>query len=172
MSRKNIEKRNIMIFIAIILLCLVLLSTYFLSGLQAKFLTSYESNEGSHVAEFNVSESIYDGSIQISEFSISISPNESKNYVIKIKNDSEIKVKYEIKVLNKTQNIPLVLKLNNVTNDKISSSIIGEILPSNENNELIFNFSISWDETVVDNNFIYSGMVDYIVITINFEQID
>lgn len=103
MQTQKMKKINIPIRIASVLLCLVLFSLYMTSGMLAKYTTGGRSEGDGRVAKFNVS--AVDGGTNEFTFDQKLEQQPDGSYAITITNNSEVAVRYTLK-LEFADNIP------------------------------------------------------------------
>ena len=80
---KAAKKPNLALMAAGVLLCLVLISSHFTSGLYARFITRAQGSDHARIASFRV-----DAEME----------SQDSKYTIKLKNDSETAVSYSLTV--------------------------------------------------------------------------
>lgn len=177
---RNTPKLNIPICIAAVLFCLTLFSTYFVSGLYARYTSSRRNGGSARVAVFSVK-----GEGVLSKpIAAELVPGEivSNNLII-IENDSEVAVEYTITVTNVTENLPLMFRLikSGTSSDesdeqdwvpKYESSSPQQIpCKSTENYTLEIKSELNGlDDSDIDLDLI--GRVDYITVTVTATQVD
>jgi len=160
---KHVEKNklNIPMCIAMIILCLTLITTHFTSDLYAKYVSTVTGDDAARVAKFSITENCTSFS---TELEIPIEPGEITK-LIEVKNDSEVAVTYELKITNVTDNIPLQFVFDNetVTGDITAS---GNVAAGGTGTHTI---KIIWPFEGAEN---YIGKVDLVTMTLTAEQID
>ena len=168
--------------IAVLLVCLVLITTYLLSGAYSKFYTSASGGDSARVARF--SPSFNSNKIIVSDQL----PGYSAEVPFEVKNTSgdkasEVAMKYKI-VLKTTGNIPLTFTLKNSEGTALQTRNCdgksGEQIYEYTSDSLVFGvgtketvqykFKIEWPEA--QNNAQFSGMTDAVYLSVEFEQID
>lgn len=165
---KNKRKRNIPIFAAAVLLCLMLFSTYFVTGLFARYTTSAENGDSARVAKFSVE----GGGIFSEPIVADLVPGESQTASIVIYNNSEVAVEYTVAVTNVTNNLPLSLRMEKDGADPAVQT--GDVaftvqhIPGKHTDQ--YTLYIDWTEQ--DGDLDRMGMVDYITVTVTAAQID
>lgn len=107
MTRKKSGQTNIMLRIAMLLLCMVIISTYFTSGLYAKYTVSKSGSDTARVAKWDVSATGGKPALAI-DCSTSVMED---TYQVTVKNTSEVTAKYDI-VVTFTQALPTNLSVN------------------------------------------------------------
>lgn len=178
-------KINIALVMAILLLCLVLITTAIVSGFLAKFATSDSNNDTSRVAKFEITGSGFNKTLNLG---VTMNPGDEHEYSnvgnggILIRNKSEVSVRCVVKLRNTTKNLPLNLMLkdgsdaytdNQTTafNSPTGYEYTVDLAPNSE--EKAFPFKLTWPNTPEANrNIIYSGMLDNIAVTVTATQID
>ena len=168
--------------IAALLVCLVLITTYLLSGAYSKFYTSASGGDSARVAHF--SPSFNSNKIIVSDQL----PGYSAEIPFEVKNTSgdkasEVAMKYKI-VLKTTGNIPLTFTLKNSEGTALLTRNCdgksGEQIYEYSASSLVFSvgtketvqykLKIEWPEA--QNNAQFSGMTDAVYLSVEFEQID
>ena len=172
------NKKNIPMYAACILLCLVLITTYMTSGLYARYTAEGLGSDSARVATFDITNS----DLRFSEkMRIDIAPAEDEVKEIAINNKSEVVVKYTLKVVNQTNNIPLQFKISPDGGSTFTDMIAlkdqegkptGEVI--SEGNlvpgaSAVLKIKIVWDKQGAEQ---YMGMVDLVKIELKAEQID
>ena len=146
--------------IIVSLLVLVIISFTVVGNLVAKYSVGADVDEVARVAKFNI---IEEGITSIDIGTKKFKPGYSIAQPIKIKNDSEVAVRYTLTV-SSTGNLPLDLAI--VDHNQL---IVSEKLPPNSD-EIEYNLLISWPEEITDPA--YSSMVDSIKLLLAVEQLD
>ena len=170
------RKPNIVLYVAGILLFLTLLSLHVTTGLYAKYVSSSSVNDSAHTASFYIKAS---GKLVSRTLKIdNIIPGEPIQKELNIENKSEVKIKYTLTVEKKTNNLPI--EFNFTCNDlplEVTPThgkwIIEKIIdPEVTSENYILNIIWEENDNIVDENLEYMGMVDYIIVTLEAEQID
>ena len=159
----NFIKENKLTIIMVSLLVLVMMSFSVIGNLLAKYASSADSVDVARVAKFDVSETCVE---EISISSDKFHPGYTLIQPIEINNNSEVAVDYTLTVEILTDNLPLVLNMNEQSDRKI---VINKKLQPNSGKEE-YSLSIVWPEE--ENNLDYSMMVDAIKLTVNAVQIN
>ena len=159
--------------IALLLLCAVLLSSYALSGLYARYASTASGGDSARVAKFSFTEN---SASQTQIVSASLVPGGTEAITIKVENTGEVALRYVVSVKNQTNNIPLEYYIpsepptpfTNVdgTNEYIGHS--GVIAPGTT---VDFTWLLKWsssDALALDR----VGQIDYVQITFSVEQVD
>lgn len=93
MGGKTNRKVNIPMCAALILLCLVLVSSHLTSGLYARYTSSSTGSDSARVAKFEVETSGADENISVTADN---SGSNNGTYIITIENKSEVAVSYNV----------------------------------------------------------------------------
>ena len=168
--------------IAALLVCLVLITTYLLSGAYSKFYTSASGGDSARVAHFSPKFT----STKVLHFEKT--PGYTTEIDFTVQNYSgeeipEVAMKYKI-VLKTTGNIPLTFTLKNSEGTALQTRNCdgksGEQIYEYTSDSLVFGvgtketvqykFKIEWPEA--QNNAQFSGMTDAVYLEAVFEQID
>ena len=116
---------------AVLLLCLVLLSTSLLSGLMARFVTRADGNDGARIASFLPS-------VEGAEDAVTIIANSQSEYVIKIKNQGETTVRYSAVVEFSGEHPEAdAEKFDEGTEEEPKLTFTGELAPGEEKDETV-----------------------------------
>lgn len=94
------RKLNIPMFAALILLLLTMVTTHITSGLYARYTGSASGSASARVAKFKVT-----GSLDKEDITVDCAQGKSGTYQITVKNDSEVTVKYSMRVML-SQDVP------------------------------------------------------------------
>ena len=131
-------------------------------GLYAKYTVSAEADDSARVAKFSVTE-------DCTSFSTTLEmPLEPGIYTktIQVKNDSEVAVEYTITLENDTDNIPLLLAVDDQTPTADYCSLAHNMAPGTTDTRTI---TVKWPGEGAEE---YIGKVDLIKVTIIANQID
>lgn len=156
-------KRNPILILSLILLCLTLISTHMTAGLYARYTSTGSGEDSARVAKFDVTES---GTLT-ETMVLSVIPGE-KYHVgeVVVANNSEVAVAYTITVKKATDNLPIKLFFEEGNKgEKITHT--GTITPGNPGTT--FTLFSDWTENKGTE---YMGRVDKLEITLKAEQID
>ncbi len=150
---KTKKKIPISLSAAAVLLCLVLVSAHFTSGMYARFTTGASDSGAGRFAAFNVSATAEDGTVVIDE-------NGTGEYVVKITNPGEVAVRYKAVLAFDETYAGLF------DSTKLDRVLEGELAPGmTAEEELTFSFDMSGVSTTGP------GTVPFTV-TVTFTQID
>ena len=169
--------------IAALLVCLVLITTYLLSGAYSKFYTSASGGDSARVAHFSPDFT----STKVIDFE-NATPGYTDEIDFTVQNYSgeeipEVAMKYKI-VLKTTGNIPLKFTLLNGEGNQLETwncnGTSGEQIYGYTNDSLVFsverketrNYKLKIEWPSDRNNAQFSGMTDAIYLAAEFEQID
>ncbi len=168
-KHQNNAKVNIPLRVAAVLLCLTLVSTYFVSGLQARYSTSGQSGNSAGVAKFSIEGS---GTL-LQPIEARVSPGDPKPATLIIENKSEVAVEYSITVTNVTNNLPLRFRMEkdevSLAVDADGTTFTAQQIPGNHSDTYVLH--IDWDATK-NNPDLWMGRVDYITVKVTATQID
>ena len=93
-ARRPIQMGHVMMRIALVLLCLVMISFHLMGSMYARYSTKASSSDDARVAKFDVKVT---GDTQA--VSVDCAVDTDNEYIITITNDSEVAVSYEINVV-------------------------------------------------------------------------
>lgn len=163
MNTKRFRTSTIVYRITAVMICLVLFSSWLMSGLLARYITSDESSDSARVAAFiNPEEDVtFDVTVE------SITPSNSVIIVPIVidnsKGETAITVKLEKTVIGELPDSTI-----SYSADVIDTEIdVNAKTKTNANIYIKFNFNEN-----LDNNFIYSNQIGYVTITVTCVQID
>lgn len=173
--------------VAALLVCLVLITTYMLSGAYSKFYTSASGGDSARVARFSPK---FTSTGIIIENQLPGFPNVTDNsynidFTVKNTSDdkvSEVAMKYKI-VLKTTGNLPLKFTLLDGERELKTwycNGISGEQIYEYENISLVFgvgtikteNYKLKIEWSSDRKNAQFSGMTDAVYLGVEFRQID
>ncbi len=142
--------------IALLLLCAVLISSYAISGLYARYISKDTSGDSARVAKFSFEDDLAE---KYKEIPATFAPNESQTIEIEIENKGEVTLRYVVTFENLTGNLPLQLK----EGDGISGEVQSK-------SKTTFSWTIEWnqDDISVD----HAGKMDVVRIVVAVEQVD
>jgi len=173
-QKNRIKKyRNIPVYFAVGLLCLMLGSSYYLSGVMARYATSPTPDGIARVAKFLITEDVSRGH-NYDLGAVTIAGGEANQTIafLNITNSSEVAVEYTITVKNESKNLPLVFYIdkNPMENTDGTFTLKTQLSPGEKAD---YNLNSAWNQTASSSNAAdYMGMVDYISLTAEAVQID
>ena len=145
-KRNRLSSGGFMLRAAAVIFCLVLVSTYMMSGLYARYISSGRGDDTARVAKFDVK--AQGGS----DVTISVSDTEADTgaYTLTVTNDSEVAVRYDI-VITLNQALPnyLAVSLNDtapsVSDDKktLTFSTVGKLAANGATAEHTLSFKVT-----------------------------
>ena len=164
------RRTPITLSVAAVLLCLVLVSAHFTSGMYARYVTRSNGADTGHIAAFQVTaEATKTGPVKIVS---GVTEDGKSTYEVKILNPSETAVRYEAQVLFTSD------EDKNLFTDADSMTFSGELAPGGEATEtLTLNMSDSFATDAMDLSFSNdvipgdAGSVPFTVL-VTFTQID
>jgi len=156
--RKRKYSYNPAMVLAMILLCLTLISTHLTAGLYARYTTTDTGEDSARVAKFEVTET----GIFVDTMVAEILPGDSEERTIQVENKSEVAVNCTVTLTNVYNNLPIKLLINGAEN---TCSI-----PLAPGATGTYNVKFDWDAPEADLSYI--GKVDLIEVQILAEQID
>ncbi len=163
---KSKNKPNIFLRIAGVLLLLVVFTTGLASGMYARYTGSSNGSDNARVARFDVSSML--GSSATYKIDVpAMKPGDFSEVSLKVKNNSEVAVKWTIKAVNEYDNLPLEFTINDASADENTAFSATQAIKAGETE---YKLKISWPEASDD--YTYQGKVDSIVIEVSCEQID
>ena len=168
--------------VAALLVCLVLITTYMLSGAYSKFFSGASGGDGARVARFSPDFT----SAKVLDFEKTPGYTAEIDFSVQNYTDEklpEVAIKYKI-ILKTTGNIPLkftVCKSDGSQSKEFDCyGISGEQIYEYTNSSLVFGvgtqekdeykLKIEWPSNINDAQF--SGMTDAVYLSVEFEQID
>ena len=157
---KELNRKTPLVFkIGVLLLCAMLITSYMMSDLYARYTVTAFASDSARVAKFTFT----DGQMQTQAQSFVIYPSVYPGQTVciinaTIKNQSEVAIRYVVNFENLTGNLPI--------NSSLPISF-GDIVPGGEKT---INYPIVWPLT--DNSPDYAGKMDIIRITVSVEQVD
>lgn len=168
----NRLKLNIPICAAAVLFCLTLFSTYFVSGLYARYTSSKQSVNDARVAVFSVK----GGGELTKPIAAKLVPGETSEHTLIITNNSEVAVDYTITVTKETNNLPLefsVTKEGVVPESwsKDNMTLNEQQIPGSHDDKYILHIKWIANEDK-DKDLALAGMVDHITVTVTATQAD
>lgn len=167
------DKKNIAMYLACILLCLVLITIYMTSGLYARYTAEGTASDNARVAKFDVTDEVAELKVPvyIAPDDYSEGTKEGQQVLtVDVTNSSEVAAKYSLSVVNRTNNIQgLAFKLYNASGTEQELPALEASLPPNDGTTHIYHVYVQWShEDALD----YMGMVDLVEFKFKAEQID
>lgn len=161
------QKENKIIYAAIVLLSLVLVSFWLLSNMYARYTTQTEGSDSARVAKFNVTETgTATQRVKIDD----AYPGFEKTYDVSVTNNSEVALDYVMEIKNKYENLPLQFQMLNNENDEITSK--SETIAATDHEAHSYKLKINWQKNAESQNPDYAGKTDVIEITLKAVQKD
>jgi hypothetical protein len=141
----------------LLVLCIVTLSISLIPNLSARFTSATVSENTARVAKFAIDENFTSESQSVQ---VTALPGGQDTVQVEISNPSEVAVQCTLTVDRVTKNLPLTVH----SNDAMTAT-----LAPNGSTTITLNWA--WDESAGTDDK-YSGMVDYVKLTLTSEQID
>ena len=164
------KKSHIWMYLAMILLCLVCISSGLTSGLYARYASSIAGDDSARVASFKVTVS---GKVKTEDILLNeqinlgtLAPGESVTIEFKVTNESEVSVALEVTAANLTGNLPLNVPLKGTP--EAEQPMFSETLQPGETKTL--EYQISWDDE--KSNPTAAGKTDVLDLRIMTVQVD
>lgn len=155
------SKNRLPYFIIASLLVLVLLSTTLISRSVANFVKSDTGGDSARVAKFSLTQA---GVIENTLTFTGLHPRGEFSRDFLVKNDGEVALSYTLTATN-TDNLPIDISIND--QDAQPFVFTGELAPGASDE---YTIEIDWPSS--ENDYKYTGMVDYFKVTISAVQID
>lgn len=182
MRKEHSVKINILMYIAMILICVTLFSICLVSNMYAKYTESIDNSDGARIAKF----SITPGGELFENLKAEAIPGETQNVTLIIENKSEVAVEYTLTVTNVTRNLPLKFTLTpdpadggNTPHatldsyDKDNGISISSARREPKEHTDKYKLKIIWEPNSNNKNDLeLMGMVDYITVSVKATQID
>lgn len=200
MGEEKRFSKNWMLRIASVLLYLVLVTTWMISALLAKYVSTGMGEDGARIAEFDITSELNQFNEKIS---VELKPGESMDYRIVVRNRSEVKVVIEPTVTS-VGTLPLTMRMYNLhgSNDVVWSTqttpeiVILKEKPADESAysatvmvdeynylnlelspgaERAYEIKVDWEkdaENTDNKSFRYAGNVNSLQLTIKVVQVD
>lgn len=159
MSKSN--KKPAVFYVALLLLCLTLVSVHLSSGLYARYSTQISVSGTARVAKFSFDLSTNE--VFAEQLTLTLKPGEVKNYDFTFTNSGETTLKYTVEIINTTGNLPLV-----ITEPQSGTIQMGETVGP-------VLCKIEWPTQASKGNPaspVYAGMLDVITVRVIVEQVD
>ncbi len=173
-AERNTAKKhgNISLRLAAVLLCLVLGSTCYLTGVMARHTTAGVSGDEARVARFLITENVtpsdkFKVGIDTVEITGEMAPETVA--VLEMTNGGEVDVEYTVTVKNAYGNLPVELSVEDATVENRDNALVFKTqIAAGGRQE--YNLMLGWPSG--ENALDYMGMVDYISVTAEAVQID
>lgn len=169
------QKVNVPFCLALVLLCLTMVSMHLTGGLFARYSATAESSDSARVAKFEVGNELKQGGQTLTKnLVVEASPGESVEYAAVITNSSEVTVRCTVGATNITGNIPFAF----VTDQSVVTLAPGESTrpldaPADDLRKKSPTLNISWNSSGgTGDPQDYMGMVDVVEISLKVEQVD
>ena len=154
---KKQNKKTPMIFrIALVLLCVMMVSFRLTGGLYARYASTATAEDSARVAVFHF-EFTEDYTPETFTFPASLYPGESIEKEIRFSNKSEVSLRCVVTVDNLTHNLPIA-----------DCTFTSEIVPVDGSGSVLV--TIQWPAG--DNSIDYMGKSDVLKLTVKVEQVD
>ncbi len=153
--------------------CLTLFSTYFVSGLYARYTTTSQAGGSARVAVFSVK----GGEALTKPIVAELVPGEIRDINLIITNNSEVAVDYKIEVKNKTLNLPLRFFVGNSDTEPSDTDMeldhfeFFDTAAAGKGNST-YKLYIDWYSDDADVDLENIGRVDQITVTVTATQAD
>lgn len=150
------------------LFAFVLITSFMLANIYAKYHTSNSASDDARVAAFDIVVNVKDGTDNVISETIDydFTPGSSVKLNVGFNGTgNEVRVKYTIH-FSSYNNLPLTITYNST--DLFANDVVGEIAP--QGSAAINNIIIEWPAS--HNSYLYSGEIDLITVTITVEQVD
>lgn len=148
--------------LAMVLLCLTMITTHLTSGLYARYIVRGSGEDDARVAKFYVTQ---DATKFSENLTISIEPGTLEKQ-IQVINDSEVAINYTLTIRNATQNIPLLFQVGDEATE-LAETTVSYSMAVGETNQ--YTMKVIFPQENADQ---YIKMVDTIEIVLIAEQID
>ena len=149
-SSRKMTPAGILLRVIVILICLILLSVYFMDGLYARYVSNASGADSARVAKFDVDVAFDDGTDQVDA---TMTYNETtQTYEIVVTNRSEVAISYDIYVRNikvsQGDGSGISLKLDDGATKPFASEVVfmdaGAMAPGNASKSHNLNFVVDW----------------------------
>lgn len=157
---KELNRKTPLVFkIGVLLLCAMLVTSYMMSDLYARYTVTAFASDSARVAKFTFTDDQMQMQAQSFVISSPVYPGQTVCAVnATIRNESEVAIRYVVNFENLTGNLPINYPL------PISFNVIAP------NEEVTVNYPISWPAN--ENSPDYAGKMDIVRITVSVEQVD
>ncbi|MBQ8606180.1 MAG: hypothetical protein IJ408_05530 [Clostridia bacterium] len=166
------SKKNILFYILLTLIALTLISTFLLSGIYAKYVTTHSASDSARVAKFDVGE---DGGMFTASYAVELDPETDETIAdaLTLFNSSEVAVECVLS-MESYANLPLTYTW--TENGTEHTANADDTLTLNFPplaGQTDFDLTVGWDTASEENlSFIYRRQVDKIILNIECNQID
>lgn len=172
LHRSNRSKLNIPICVAAVMFCLTLFSTYFVSGLYARYTSSALNANEARVAIFSVK----GGGELTKPIVADLVPGGVSEKNLIITNDSEVAVDCTIEVTNVNNNLPLefcITEAEATPSDWKKNGCTFDAQQLSASEEATYILHIKWvGQAEPQKDLDLMGQVDYITVTVTATQAD
>ena len=155
MRQKNI-KASIAYYVLVLLVCTLLISLLTTGSVYSKYLVSGDGSDSTQIAEFSFEDDL---SSQAQNVSLSMSPGESVETSITVRNKGDVTLRYVVTVENLTGNLPIAEEKLVINSASVG---IGETSA--------FKWKIEWPKE--KNSAEYMGKMDVLHVVVTVEQVD
>lgn len=167
------DKKNVAMYLACILLCLVLITTYMTSGLYARYTAEGIASDNARVAKFDVTDEVTEMSVPVDIVPDDYSDGTKQGQqvlTVDVTNSSEVAAEYSLSVVNQTNNIDgLTFKLYDASGVEQPLEGLEATLPPEGGVVHKYKLFVQWShKDALD----YMGMVDLVEFKFKAEQID
>jgi len=165
MKKRNAPKVNIFFSIAMVLLVLVMASSYMTTGLYARYVSSASGSDSARVARFDIQDT---GTLYTETFAVELDPSTAalNPAALEIKNSSEVAVRC-VFTYETTGNLPLdIYWMNGST--RVEEFVFGPNTAAAQR----FDLCVVWSDAAMDDTYLYHREIDSITVTITCVQID
>lgn len=156
--------------VAAALLCMVLASSYLLSGLYARYTTAATGTDSARVAVFDITQTPASDS---QEFAVdAMAPGLSRTYTVSVTNKSEVAVECRMDVRNVTENLPLTWSMT-----ENGTAVEAGQIPAGDSTARTYTLTVTWPKgasgaTTNNQSADYMGKVDLLRLSLSASQID
>ena len=150
------QKVPAVFYAGLVLICAVLITSHFTSGLYARYTTSASVGDSAVVAAFEIGDDLSSSSalIEVTAKPPAAEGETSRVQTVQISNSSDATVTYTVTAENLTGNLPIEI-----------DSFTGTLAP---NGTVTQEITIEWTNALKDPQ--YAGMVDLVRLTVSVEQ--
>ena len=156
--KKLNKKRPVLFYAGLLSLCLVLVTTYMMGGIYARYAASDDGGDSARVAYFSVSSDV---PTQAATLTLTgLKPGDTQNVALNITYSGEVAVEYKMAV-ESTENLPLVYEFS----DKGTG-----VFPTGEDHSATHTLTVTWplDKKNVD----FVSEIDVVTVVLTCTQID